>query len=78
MTSTAIKNRITQSESRLADYAENLAQWFGSERDTTTRSIPSMPFESLYVKSMLDKMNGEYRQLKSLTAQLTEFESEVF
>lgn len=78
MTSAQIKKSITDSESRLADYAENLAKWFGSERDTTTHSIPSMPFESLYVKSMLDKMNGEYRQLKSLTAQLTEFDSEVF
>ncbi len=69
-----LRKQLEQSETRLADYAENLAQWFGSERDTTSKSIPSMPFESLYVKSMLDKMNGEYRNLKSLTARLTEFE----
>lgn len=77
MSATTIKNRIAKSETRIADYAENLANWFGSERDTTEKSVPSMPFESLYVKSMLDKMNGEYRQLKALTAQLTEFE-EIF
>lgn len=72
-----MNDKITESENRLADYAQNLASWFGSERDTATKSIPSMPFESLYVKSMLDKMNGEYRRLKQLQAQRTEFD-EVF
>lgn len=77
MSATTIKNQITKSENRIADLAQNLSNWFGEERDTTLNSIPDMPFESLYVKSMLDKMTGEYRQLKSLTAKLTEFETKT-
>jgi hypothetical protein len=69
-----IKDQITKSENRLADYAENLSKWFGSERDVLPTSSPSMPFEGIYVKSMLDKMNGEYRNLIRLQNKLTEFE----
>ena len=69
----SIKDQITKSETRLADYADNLANWFGSERDTLPLNKPEMPFESIYVKMMLDKMNGEYRNLLRLQAQLTEF-----
>jgi len=69
-----LKQSITRSEARMADYADNLANWFGSERELTERFKPSMPFESQYVKAMLDKMNGEYRNLLSLQSQLSEFE----
>jgi len=69
-----LKLSITKSEARMADYADNLANWFGSERELTEHFKPSMPFESQYVKAMLDKMNGEYRNLISLQAQLSEFE----
>lgn len=68
-----ISAQITKCESRLADYADNLSNWFGSERDTLPLNKPEMPFESLYVKMMLDKMNGEYRNLLRLQAKLTEF-----
>jgi hypothetical protein len=73
---TTISNQITKCENRLADYADNLSHWFGSERDTLALNKPEMPFESLYVKMMLDKMNGEYRNLLRLQAQLTEFSIE--
>ena len=69
-----LKQSITRSEARMADYADNLANWFGTERELTENFKPSMPFESQYVKAMLDKMNGEYRNLLSLQAQLSEFE----
>lgn len=69
-----LKLSITKSEARMADYADNLANWFGTERELTEKFKPSMPFESQYVKAMLDKMNGEYRNLLSLQAQLSEFE----
>lgn len=69
-----LKLSITKSEARMADYADNLANWFGTERELTENFKPSMPFESQYVKAMLDKMNGEYRNLLSLQAQLSEFE----
>lgn len=69
-----LKERIARSEARMADYADNLANWFGSERELTEKFKPSMPFESQYVKAMLDKMNGEYRNLISLQSQLSEFE----
>lgn len=73
----SIKDQITKTETRLADYADNLSQWFGSERDTLPLNKPEMPFESLYVKMMLDKMNGEYRNLLRLQAQMTEFSIET-
>lgn len=73
----SISTKITNCETRLADYADNLSNWFGSERDTLPLNRPDMPFESLYVKMMLDKMNGEYRNLLRLQAQLTEFSIEV-
>lgn len=69
-----IKDSITRSEVRIADYAGNLATWFGTDRELTEKSSPSMPFESQYVKAMLDKMNGEYRNLLSLQNRLSEFE----
>ena len=69
-----LKLSITKSEARMADYADNLANWFGTERELTENFKPSMPFESQYVKAMLDKMNGEYRNLISLQSQLSEFE----
>ena len=72
-----ISAQITKCENRLADYADNLSNWFGSERDTLPLNKPEMPFESLYVKMMLDKMNGEYRNLLRLQAQLTEFSIEA-
>lgn len=74
MTIENIKAQITLSESRIADYAGNIANWFGKDREVPVMANPEMPFESMYVKMMLDKMNGEYRNLKSLTAQLTEYE----
>lgn len=70
----SIKTDIVIAESRIADYAGNLAKWFGKDRELTDIANPTMPFESQYVKSMLDKMNGEYRNLLQLQAQLTEFE----
>lgn len=68
-----IKTDIVIAESRIADYAGNLAKWFGKDRELTEIANPTMPFESQYVKSMLDKMNGEYRNLLQLQAKLTEF-----
>ena len=70
----SIKTDIVIAESRIADYAGNLAKWFGKDRELTDLFNPTMPFESQYVKSMLDKMNGEYRNLLQLQARLTEFE----
>ena len=70
----AIKSNIVSAEARIADYAGNLSRWFGKDRELTDTFNPSMPFESVYVKSMLDKMNGEYRNLLQLQARLTEFE----
>lgn len=69
----SIKTDIVIAESRIADYAGNLAKWFGKDRELTEIANPTMPFESQYVKSMLDKMNGEYRNLLQLQAKLTEF-----
>jgi hypothetical protein len=68
-----ISNDIITAEARIADYAGNLNRWFGKDRELTDIFNPTMPFESQYVKSMLDKMNGEYRNLLQLQAQLTEF-----
>lgn len=68
-----VRSDIASAERRIADYASNLNRWFGKDRELTDIINPSMPFESLYVKSMLDKMNGEYRNLLQLHAKLTEF-----
>jgi hypothetical protein len=70
----SVKTDIVFAEARIADYAGNLAKWFGKDRTLTEIANPAMPFESQYVKSMLDKMNGEYRNLLQLQAKLTEFE----
>jgi hypothetical protein len=69
-----INTDIISAEARIADYAGNLHRWFGKDRELTDLFNPAMPFESQYVKSMLDKMNGEYRNLLQLQARLTEFE----
>jgi hypothetical protein len=69
-----ISNDIASAEARIADYAGNLSRWFGKDRELTDIVNPNMPFESQYVKAMLDKMNGEYRNLLQLQAQLTEFQ----
>lgn len=68
-----IASDILSAETRIADYAGNLHRWFSKDRELTDIFNPSMPFESHYVKSMLDKMNGEYRNLLQLQAKLTEF-----
>lgn len=70
-----IMSDIASAERRIADYASNLNRWFGKDRELTDIINPSMPFESVYVKSMLDKMNGEYRNLLQLHAKLTEFQA---
>ncbi len=69
-----ITSDIITAEARIADYAGNLHRWFGKDRELTDLFNPTMPFESQYVKSMLDKMNAEYRNLLQLQARLTEFE----
>lgn len=62
-----IEIEIEQTQKRVADYANNLAEWFSTDRDIPENFSGKLRYEPVYVKSMLTKLEKEYKKLEDLT-----------